>query len=236
MGGGDLHVQVRVAHGVADLVVGAPGAEHGERARERDVAGQRETRGHVDHVLLGDAAVEQAPGVSRVGELLGGGRAGQVGVHGHDGHALSRRARRASRRTRRAWPSSGQRVSVFAQFHHDGPPIPRRRTAPPEPSQVPRRFGALPCQPAWFSMKETPLPFTVRAITHTGRAVSAASALMRPKTLDERGDVVAVRRAARPSRRRRTSRPNPPDRTRRGCSRRSAGSLLSMMATRRPSF
>ena len=143
MGGGDLHVQVRVAHGVADLVVGAPGAEHGKRARERDVAGQREARGHVDHVLLGDAAVEQAPGVSRVGELLGGGRAGQVGIYRHDEHALGGelRQRGAVRGARGLLLGSGLGV---CEFHHGGPPIPRRRTAPPEPSQVPR--ASAPCR------------------------------------------------------------------------------------------
>ena len=64
--GGDLHVEVAVAHGVADLVVGATRSEHGERAGVGDMAGGREAGGHIHHVLLGDAAVEQTVGEAQM--------------------------------------------------------------------------------------------------------------------------------------------------------------------------
>ncbi len=88
MGRSDLHVQVGIAHGVADLVVGAAGAEHGEAAGEGDVSRGGQAGGHINHVLLGDAAVEQPIGVAGLGQLLGGGGAGQVGVDGDDRRAL----------------------------------------------------------------------------------------------------------------------------------------------------
>ena len=79
------------------------------------------------------------------------------------------------------------------------------------------------------------MPFTVRAITHTGRAVSAACGLDAAEKLDERGDVVAVRRSC-------TSQPKAanllaqiaPDRTRRRMQPSICSSLWSMMATRLP--
>ena len=77
----------RVADGVADLVVGATRGEHGERAGERDLARDGETGGTSDHVLLGDADVEEALGVL-LGELDGRRGLGEVGVDGDDVDAL----------------------------------------------------------------------------------------------------------------------------------------------------
>ena len=54
------------------------------------MAGGREAGGHIHHVLLGDAAVEQTVGEARVGQLLRGGGARQIGVHGHHRQTLVR--------------------------------------------------------------------------------------------------------------------------------------------------
>ena len=81
VGGAHLDVELAVAHGVANLVVAAAGAEDGEGAREGDAAGERKARGDADHVGLGDTDIDQA---SRVvgAKLLGGGGTGEVGVNG----------------------------------------------------------------------------------------------------------------------------------------------------------
>ena len=90
MRGADLHIEVGIGHGVADLVVGTSRSEYGEGAGEGHVAGQRQPGGHIDHVLLGDAHVEEALARLRRarGELGGGGAAGEVRIHGDDGDPL----------------------------------------------------------------------------------------------------------------------------------------------------
>lgn len=90
MRGADLHVQASIGHGIANLIVHTAGAEDGKRPGERDVAGQREARRHIDHVLFGDAAVEEALRIfrRRFGELLGGGGTAQIGIDGYNGHAV----------------------------------------------------------------------------------------------------------------------------------------------------
>lgn len=55
----DLHIEVAIAHGVADLVVSTAGAEHGERPRVGDMPRKGKARRDVNHVLLGDTAVEK---------------------------------------------------------------------------------------------------------------------------------------------------------------------------------
>ena len=88
----DLHIEVAIAHGVADLVVSTASAEHGERPRVGDMTRKGKARRDVNHVLLGDTAVEKLIRVfgRGSGELLGGGGTGEVGVDRDDGHTLLR--------------------------------------------------------------------------------------------------------------------------------------------------
>ena len=88
----DLHVKVAIAHGVANLVVSTAGTEHGEGPRVGDMARKSKASCHVDHVLLGDTAVEKLVRVfgRGSGELLGSGGTGEVGVDRDDGHTLLR--------------------------------------------------------------------------------------------------------------------------------------------------
>ena len=79
VGGGDLDVQVRVCHAVADLLEGASGGEHGEGGREHGLAGGGKSGGDADHVALGDAAVKEAVGESLC-KVAGLGRLRKVGV------------------------------------------------------------------------------------------------------------------------------------------------------------
>ena len=148
MGGGDLHVQVGVAHGVANLVVGAARAEHGEGAGEGHVAGQGQARGHVHHVLLGDAAVEQAVAVARVGQLLSGRGAGQVGIHRHDGHAGIGQLRQGGAEGGAGGLLLSRGLSA-CEFHH-GYPTSYATAADSSARAISNSsaLGALPCQPA----------------------------------------------------------------------------------------
>ena len=88
----DLHVEVAVAHGVADLVVSTAGAEHGEGPRVGDMPRKGQAGCHINHILLGDTAVEKLIRVfgRGSGELLGSGGTGEVGVDRDDGHTLLR--------------------------------------------------------------------------------------------------------------------------------------------------
>ena len=80
--GTDLNVKVRVADGVADLLKGAAGGEHGKGAREGDAAGGRDASGNTHQVALGDAHIEETIGAGglKLAGLRGG---GQVGVEDH---------------------------------------------------------------------------------------------------------------------------------------------------------
>ena len=78
----DLYVGVRIADGVADLLVGAASRKHSEGRCKRDLAGQREADSHVDHIVLSDTAIEETIGECLL-ENAGLGSAGQVGIQNH---------------------------------------------------------------------------------------------------------------------------------------------------------
>ena len=82
MRGADLDVEMRIADGVADLLEGAAGGEHGKGAREGDAPGGRDTGGDAHQVALGNAHIEEAVGASglKFAGLRGG---GQVGIEDH---------------------------------------------------------------------------------------------------------------------------------------------------------
>ena len=89
VGGANLHVQVGIADGVADLLKSPPCGEHGKGRREGNEAVGREARRHAHHVRFRNAAVEVTVGV-RLGKHAGLGGACQVGVQHHN--ILMRRA------------------------------------------------------------------------------------------------------------------------------------------------
>ena len=165
MRGSDLDVETRIANGIANLVVAASRAESCEAAGEDGLARKREAGRDADHVLLGDADVDETEGIV-VLELLGGGGPGQVGLNGHDVMALL--------------DELDERLAI-ALTGRDGL---RHGYSPPSSSASASlacsSLGALPCHPAWFSMNETPLPLTVWATMHTGepsRSVAVLSAV-----------------------------------------------------------
>ena len=89
VGSADLHIQVGIADGVADLLESPPRGEHGKGRREGNEAVGREACRHAHHVRFRDAAVEVTVGV-RLGKHAGLCGACQVGVQHHD--VLMRRA------------------------------------------------------------------------------------------------------------------------------------------------
>ena len=82
VGAADLHVELGIGDGVADLFIGPSCAEHSKRRAEGNQPHGRQACGDVHHVRLGNAAVEEALGIGGL-EMLGHGGAGQVGVQHH---------------------------------------------------------------------------------------------------------------------------------------------------------
>ena len=82
VGAADLHVELGIGDGVADLFIGPSCAEHSKRRAEGNQPHGRQACGDVHHVRLGNAAVEEALGIGGL-EMLGHSGAGQVGVQHH---------------------------------------------------------------------------------------------------------------------------------------------------------
>ena len=83
VGAADLHVELGVGNGVADLLIGPACTEHGKGGAEGDQPHGGQACTDVHHVALGNAAVEEAVGIGGL-EIFGHGSAGQVGVQDDD--------------------------------------------------------------------------------------------------------------------------------------------------------
>ena len=93
----DAHRQVVQHRAVADELVRAQGRERGDGVDERHVAGLGQARRHADHVLLGDADVDEAVGVA-LGERLDGHEAEVAGQEQHARIGVGELGERARRR------------------------------------------------------------------------------------------------------------------------------------------
>ena len=82
VGHAELHVEAGVADAVADLVKAAAGKD-GKGAGKGNKAHGGQTGGHVDHVGLGNAGIEEALR-ELVGKGGGHGSVGQVGIQNHN--------------------------------------------------------------------------------------------------------------------------------------------------------
>ena len=165
MRGGNLNVEVGVAHGIADLVIGATGSENGERTRIGNVSRKRKTSSNINHVLFGNTNVEQALCVFRtsLSKFLCGGGAGKVGVYRNN---LLTACGKLSKRYAKCSARCLLFLCLFrgSEFYHvTSLPFSSARASASSASarSVSSSLGALPCQPAWSSMKETPLPLMV---------------------------------------------------------------------------
>ena len=132
--GADLHVQMGIAHGVADLLKGASGGEHGEGGGKGHKAHGAQTGGHAHHIRLSDAAVNVALGEGLL-ENAGFGGAGQVGIqHDQIGHLFAQ----LSQSIAIAF-AGGDLLHVS---HLTSPPVlPGERAAPPWRSHTAPRWG-----------------------------------------------------------------------------------------------
>ena len=63
VGPGQLDIQIGIADGGPYLVPGPPGQKDTVGGDERDLSGQRQASGHPQHVLLGDADIEESFGI-----------------------------------------------------------------------------------------------------------------------------------------------------------------------------
>ena len=82
MGSADLHIQVGVADGVADLLESTACSKHGKRRGKGHQAGGRHTGSSGNHVGLSNTEIIVTVGVSLL-EDSGLGSAGQVGIQNH---------------------------------------------------------------------------------------------------------------------------------------------------------
>ena len=87
MSSANLDVEVRVADGIADLLVGATGGKHRKGARKSNAARGRDAGGKTHQVALGNAGVVEALRVRSL-KLTGLRGGGQVGIENHKVIAL----------------------------------------------------------------------------------------------------------------------------------------------------
>src|SRR5690606_18816528 len=163
VGADDADVGLGIRDRDADLVVTA-GDEAGEGAGEGDLAAKRQPGGGPEHVRLLDSHLEEAIG-ELLPEELGLGRLGEVGVQDDDVLALL-----AEPHQRLAECLPGCLLDAHDLFSSS---MARAACS---------AFGATPCQSTTPSMKETPLPLTVFAMTKVGLPlVACASSMARRK-------------------------------------------------------
>ena len=107
----------------------------------------RQARRHIDHVLLGDAAVEQAVGVAGASANLAVVvEPVEVGIDGHDGHALGRRAPASVAAVGRArGASSDLGLGPVCKRNHGSTAFPTRALERgQQPAAACSAFGRLP--------------------------------------------------------------------------------------------
>ncbi len=152
--GDEVQAQQLVAEIQLDLLVGALSDERGDGMHDRDKAGLVEASGHVDDGRFADADVIVATGAS-----LGVGLENAVAdVADQDDEA------------RIAGADFQHGVGkFFAEFFHPASSFVR--------ADISSSLGMRWCHLPWPSVKLTPLPLTVRAMTTFGRASRANSSL-----------------------------------------------------------
>ncbi|MPM53030.1 hypothetical protein SDC9_99794 [bioreactor metagenome] len=82
MGHAQLHVEIGIGHGVAHLLIGAAGAEHGKGGAEGNQSHGGHSRGHRHEIALGNAHIVVAVRVNLL-KFRGLGGVGQIRVQNH---------------------------------------------------------------------------------------------------------------------------------------------------------
>ncbi len=197
MRAGNFDVQIGITDRGANLVPASTGSEHAVGAGHRDQPFFRQARGHFHHVLLGNPHAEHSIlALGMLGlEIRDLDRAGDVRMHGHHAFIGAGRFQPAPKAHARGvhvhfHRGAGIPPVITPELRQPGHALGRRRFGRKSglvasmaacrsvgTDGVARstmafsnfsRSGAMPCQPAWFSMKETPFPFTVWASNNGG--------------------------------------------------------------------
>jgi len=151
----DLHVQLRVAYFLAQLLQHAHAAKHRVGGDKRDLPAGRQAGGYAARVLLRDAYVHMLQR-QRSRELRRPAGFPDIRVHHINVGVLKTQLQYLI-----AVSVPCRQALIGCQHVH---PSSSSRMARANCSSS----GAMPCQAAAFSMKETPFPLTVWATTHLG--------------------------------------------------------------------
>ena len=60
MGRSDFHIEIGIAHGVANLIISTTGSKHRKRSRKSNIARKRKTSCYANHILFGNAYIKEA--------------------------------------------------------------------------------------------------------------------------------------------------------------------------------
>ena len=154
--GANLNVQVRISNGISDLLKSSARRKHGNRSGKDRTTGSSNTCGHTNHVGLGNAAVNKTLRIC-FAKLTRTRSFCKVSVE-HEKIVMV---------AAKLYKSLAVRVarSDFFDFCHG-------YSASFSSSAIPwancSSLGALPCQPTWPSINETPLPLMVWATITVG--------------------------------------------------------------------
>ena len=83
VGTADLHIELGIRNGVADLLVGSAGSEHGKRGAVGDQSHGGQSSRNIHHIGLSNAAVIKAIRMGGL-EILGHRSASQIGIQHND--------------------------------------------------------------------------------------------------------------------------------------------------------
>src|SRR3989441_1047373 len=164
----EVDVELHVGAADAELLVALAQEERGKARRERDEAARGQAGGHRAHVGLGDTHVEEAV-LELLAEEGSVRRLREVGVEDDDaGVLLAQLGQRPAVGLAGGHPELQRRLPAA---DHDRAPAPSSASALAMSSGL---SGTEPWNLSWFSMYDTPLPFTVDATMMVGWSVTCS--------------------------------------------------------------
>ena len=143
MGGAQLYIEMRIGDGVPDLFIGPAGQKHGKAGGKGFQSGYSHPRCDPCHIAFGDPHLYKLSG-GRFLCFAGFGGRGQIRIQHDDVRILDCQFCQCLSKSFSCclshFPVSSSCINASCSC---------------------MALGALPCQPAWFSINDTPLPFTV---------------------------------------------------------------------------
>src|SRR5699024_507778 len=165
VGSADLHIQMRISDRVSYLLICAANSKHRKRTCKRNFSRCSESCRNPHHIFLRDTTVDKAVRVNLL-ELTASCRLCQIRIE-HDDIFMFR-----SELHQFFTITISRRNSLYI-WHNASPSFSSSAIAILYSSS----FGAFPCQPALFSMNETPFPFTVLAMIAVGHPFTVFASL-----------------------------------------------------------